>query len=487
MSGVVRLSFLIRILDDPLVEDNEMFQLVLQTPEGGGSLGAQFRANVTILDNDRSRTSASLTTTLIDSVHVVAGESFVVPLKAYLADGYPQTIGGEVFYAVVENDFDLWINPGTPSGSQRNSPRLVCSIFDNGNGVYNISGVIHEQGNYAMQIWYGYPGGLKGEYYTDANFGKRALWRIDETVNFTWGDGVLMPLASDYVTIRWSGLLRIPPTTGYYYFAVASDDEARLWINGNLVLDHWHAQYVGAEPPRPVYLQGNTLVEIILEFREIRGTAYLRLLWGPSPTSMSVIAQKYLYSLWPIQTNQVNISVRSFHTVGNTTECFGDGLYVAKAGVMSTFQFCPRDVYLNMRDDDDEFYLSTELFGASLSVIDDGGHQGDGAEVLWPVLTYDHGTHCFQGTYTPTKAGLYKLDIWYQSRSTMTIEPLLGSPFYVNVAVTYTSGPYSVIIGLGKPQLGVEVGTCFDFEIISRDLYRNYRFIGGDDFEVRNF
>jgi len=99
-------------------------------------------------------------------------------------------------------------------------------------------------------------------------------------VNFTWGTGVLLPLASDYVSIRWSGLLLVPPQTTYYYFSVASENEARLWLNGNLVLDHLHAQSVGTEPARPVYLQGNTLIEIILEFREIRGTASLSLLWG---------------------------------------------------------------------------------------------------------------------------------------------------------------------------------------------------------------
>jgi len=197
-----------------------------------------------------------------------------------------------------------------------------------------------------------------------------------------------------------------------------------------------------------------------------------------------VIPQKYFYSLWPIRTEYVNITVRSLHTVGNTTECFGDGLYNAVAGLPSTFHFCPRDAYLNMRDDEDEFFLSTELFGAMLNLTDDARHHGDGAEALWPVLVYNHQTHCFDGTYTPYRAGFYQLDIWYQSRSTLKKEPLVGSPFHVSVSVTRTSGPYSLIVGLGKPQLGIEVGNCFQFKIISKDIYRNFRFIGGDDFEV---
>jgi len=82
----------------------------------------------------------------------VAGEIFHVPVKAVSATGQPQTLGGDIFYAVVENGYDLWRNPGTISGSQRQSNRLVCAVKDNGNGEYDVTGAIHEQGYHVMNI-----------------------------------------------------------------------------------------------------------------------------------------------------------------------------------------------------------------------------------------------------------------------------------------------------------------------------------------------
>ena len=48
-------------MDDNKVEENEVFQVVLQVPEGGGSVNAQFRANVTIIDDDAAFLSPALT------------------------------------------------------------------------------------------------------------------------------------------------------------------------------------------------------------------------------------------------------------------------------------------------------------------------------------------------------------------------------------------------------------------------------------------
>jgi hypothetical protein len=50
--GVIEQSFLIRIVNDNLVEENEVFQVYLDVPLGGGYLGPQSRLNVTIIDDD---------------------------------------------------------------------------------------------------------------------------------------------------------------------------------------------------------------------------------------------------------------------------------------------------------------------------------------------------------------------------------------------------------------------------------------------------
>jgi hypothetical protein len=81
---------------------------------------------------------------------------------------------------------------------------------------------------------------------------------------------------------------------------------------------------------------------------------------------------------------------------------------------MSHFTFCPRDQYRNLRNDDNYEFLVSELFDAHLWLIDDMGYRGMGAEHIQPTLVYNNATSCFDGSYTPIRAGLYRLDLTLQ-------------------------------------------------------------------------
>jgi acetyltransferase-like isoleucine patch superfamily enzyme len=104
---VIQRSFKINILDDNIVEENEVFQVVLEVPEGGGSVGAQFRTNVTIIDDDAPLISAKLSKILQNTTSVIAGQPFSVSVQAVAADGMQLTMGGERFLAIIENDVSI--------------------------------------------------------------------------------------------------------------------------------------------------------------------------------------------------------------------------------------------------------------------------------------------------------------------------------------------------------------------------------------------
>jgi len=378
-------------------------------------------------------------------------------------------------------------SPGMRRDEQRQSNRIVCGNIDHGNGNYTaVCRPPTEQGKYQLRIWHASPGGLRGDYYKDTFLQQLGLTRIDRCLNFSWGMGPLLPYATDYVSVRWSGLLYTLQVTGTYYFGIQAEDQARVWLDGRLILDHWDALGVNLEPPRPIPLTALSYYEIIVDYRHMRGPAHFKLLWGLSPSNVTVIPSTQLFSLIQIRNTPVLVTVVSAETWPNSTECFGPGIQSAVAGVTTSFSFCPHDRYYNARDDDDVFYLSTELYSATATLVDDRGHHGDGAEVLTPYLVYDSAQHCFVGTYTAHRAGVYSLAIGYTVRGSSPVVnlPLPGSPFLVPVSVSITSGPYSEIRGLGKPQLG-EAGVCYSFAVVARDVYRNYRFLGGDDFEVR--
>ena len=46
----------------------------------------------------------------------------------------------------------------------------------------------------------------------------------------------------------------IPATTEAYTFYTATDDGARLWINGTLVIDHWQTQATTEYASAPINL-----------------------------------------------------------------------------------------------------------------------------------------------------------------------------------------------------------------------------------------
>ena len=487
--GVISNSFLVMILDDNVVEEDEVFQIVLETPEGGGSVGPQFRANVTILDDDINKLAPKLTKPLVNSLSVKAGLPFSFQVQAKTSQGNMIT-GGEKFYALLESSLSKWAKPGTPTLSQRNAVRNVLSVIDNGNGIYtfNSSVPVQEQGIHQVRIWHAFPNGLRGQYYSDGFFETLALERFDNQINFNWGTGRLLPRGSDYVSIRWYGAVK-PDTTDTYYFAVNADDHSRLWINGDLLVDHWHELDSNLEPSRSISLVANQLYEIIVEYREIRGEAFCKLMWSTATlgaSKLQVIPSTKLYGLYEIGNNIVEVQVNSTDTASTKTECSGSGLYEGVALKESNFQICPRDKYGNLRDDDEIIYSSTEIFMAKLLLISDLG-QGVGAENITVSIKYNNMSRCFDARYKPERAGVYSLRVYHNpSRDGSTLLSVLGSPFSVTVKPAATYGPFSRITGLPSV-LYATAGVCYNFTITARDASRNLRLKGGDDFEVYTY
>ena len=138
--------------------------------------------------------------------------------------------------------------------------------------------------------------GLRGEYFdtADLNSAELKTIRTDSTVNFNWGaaspTGTAIT-AADTWSARWSGFVT-PLYTQTYTFYTNTDDGARLWVNGKLIIDQW--TNTGAEQNGTIALTAGQRTAIRLEYFQSTGTAAASLSWSSTSQPKQIIPQSQL-------------------------------------------------------------------------------------------------------------------------------------------------------------------------------------------------
>jgi glucose/arabinose dehydrogenase len=81
-----------------------------------------------------------------------------------------------------------------------------------------------------------------GEYFANQDLaGTPVLVRPDPRIDFVWSTGSPDPaVPADHFSVRWTGDEYF--ATGRYRFTTATDDGVRLFLDGQLVVDHWQTQ-----------------------------------------------------------------------------------------------------------------------------------------------------------------------------------------------------------------------------------------------------
>ena len=136
--------------------------------------------------------------------------------------------------------------------------------------------------------------GLKAEYFRGRDLaGEPRLTRVDPKVDFRWDRGAptdepiargeldaSRALENDGFSVRWTGVL-VPPETGDYELVVTANDGARLFVDGQKVLDDWTETSVARALSAHVHLEKGREHAIVLEYFEALRDAEVRLGWRP--------------------------------------------------------------------------------------------------------------------------------------------------------------------------------------------------------------
>jgi beta-glucosidase len=122
--------------------------------------------------------------------------------------------------------------------------------------------------------------GLKGEYFANQELqGGPADVRTDAQVNFDWGRYKPSPHVSENnFSARWTGKLT-PSESGPYHLGVTSDDGARLYLDGQLLVDTWRSNPTKTVT-KEVSLEAGHSYDIRVEYFQYNREAIAKLVWS---------------------------------------------------------------------------------------------------------------------------------------------------------------------------------------------------------------
>jgi len=478
--GQIQQTLLITLNDDRLMEQDECFSISLSVYAGPAQLGNQRRTTVCIIDEDANRT-CSLESELIrtnaeaEVLTTVAGESLGFALQAKSCVGEPQQIGGDFFYAVAtgnDAEQDLVLR------SDRNA-RGEATILDSAGGTYDAEISLPIAGKYELNIYQLIPGGLFAEYFNNALLDENGLekTKVDALLNHTWGLGPVSSASTDYVSVRWTGVLR-SNTTEVFDLSFRVDDHVRFWIDGILLIDAWDDSATETDGlARGEYgmIQGKAH-EIQIEYRDLDGDATMKFLWSSATTPLSVVPSSALFYMEPIKGSPSSLVVQSARTSALRSTASGPGLLSGVAGKDHAFVVVPRDDFGNLRSDDPDNELTGRDGFVGVATLADNQGGGVGSEQVQIEFAYDRLDHTYMGNFVPTISGTWHVDVTLSAESLLGssgrgAKHIVGSPFVVQTSPDVAFAQESYAHGAGLHH-GV-AGVASIFFIEAQDAHRN--------------
>ena len=131
--------------------------------------------------------------------------------------------------------------------------------------------------------------GLIGQYFKGRDFEGKAALRLDPEINFDWGEGSpnLRGIGADDFCVRWTGQVKTEKS-GTYTFITETDDGARLWVNGEKLVDQWVDQ-AATEHKGEIKLQAGQSYDLVMEYFENTGFANAKLAWSVDGAEKKII------------------------------------------------------------------------------------------------------------------------------------------------------------------------------------------------------
>lgn len=139
--------------------------------------------------------------------------------------------------------------------------------------------------------------GLRGQYFdtADVTTGFK-FFRLSPTINFNWaGASPDTAIAADTFSVRWTGKVE-PLYSETYTFYVTHNDGARLWVNGQQIINNWVNRTTAVTSSGTITLAAGVKYDIQLEYYENSVAASVNLEWSSPTQARQVIPASQLYA-----------------------------------------------------------------------------------------------------------------------------------------------------------------------------------------------
>ena len=192
----------------------------------------------------------------------------------------------------------LWdFGDGTTSTAQNPSHSYAAGVYDVRLSVTGTNGmVVTEKPNYITAGAASFVPGLTGNYYDNQDFTALTMTRVDSNVDFNWGLGAPSPLmGNDTFSVRWTGQVS-PLYSETYRFYSNTDDGARLWVNGQLLVDRWVDQAL-REDSGTITLVAGQYYDIQYDYYDNSQDAEAHLSWSSPSQPKQIIPVDRLHTV----------------------------------------------------------------------------------------------------------------------------------------------------------------------------------------------
>ena len=388
---------------------------------------------------------------------------------------YDRLFGSNAFASVKE------VVAGSSATLSGSNPRLAVNEKVSGKPDYTGKYFVPTPGPYELRVKQLVSGGLRGQYFDNQWFyGAPSVDRIDPTVNFYWGTGLVTEYSHDYVSVRWSGKLRVDKTEEYTLYILA-DDGARVFLNHSLLIDAWDVASI--EYRAQVSLTANVYYDLVIEYQELTGSARVIFSYGSTSVKKQVVPSANLYNSLDVVGSPFSTVIVPGAAEYPFTDAYGLGLSLATTGTPASFRIQVKDsMGNNMTVDYEQFdpadLLSVKIYGGAF-----------GKTIYYAGLTY-LGEGLFEASYLPLSAGAYNISIQMGGRDIFCGrgEAHKCSPFPLTVVpgptvpmMSEVESPSFEVMDYLVEAVAGESGYFF---IQAKDAYGNNQIVGGDDFRV---